>query len=742
MTDVLPGRDPAPSLAPLSFGDALWPAFNALRVPLAVAALAFVVLVVPEQGREIYRVLAQERVAAGAFQYRWLLAMGSLTLLSFVLWQVARLFANVAPLWPEARHNPITQQLLDWGPRLIAIVPLLGASLGVSLSRTVPPRERALAEASPALLSVYADLVRLADEFMIGSLVLLALALTVLVVATLFEKLVFRPKGINSQKLTVLNLWLMFPLAVLASIGYILSQPVQLPQYFGAMPIFALWMVNLAVVLALLSRYYSIAGIPMMVLLSAWALVIEFNGLADNHRIRHGAAPAEMRPDIEWVFDRWLENRADREMYRRAGKPYPVYIVAAEGGGLYAAYQSAKVLSRMQDLCPRFAQHVFTISGVSGGSLGAGMFAALAKDSAPNHPDAACAPEFKAPGALETRADQVLAGDFLSPVIWGALYPDFLQRFIPYPIGALDRARSLEYAFEAAWGKPGAGNTLSDDFMGLCGAQFEGCTKGATPLLALNTTHVESGVQVVLSPARFKEVGYPWTNTPTLYDFFLQGTPVTMPLSTAIGLSARFPWLSPGGWYEYDSTPDDGVAKLDGRATFADGAYVDNSGVATAQKLIRYLRARLATTGRQNDVEFKLISISSTYNPIDMMLLAGAASDRQSELLFPIQTALTAQWGRGFTLQSDAQVDSADAKVAQITFSYTFMPVPLGWQISALSRKYIELFAGRPQECNAADTAIVTTNLTKMLGSIVNRTNCVSADIVKELSPGTRAAQN
>ncbi len=53
---------------------------------------------------------------------------------------------------------------------------------------------------------------------------------------------------------------------------------------------------------------------------------------------------------------------------------------------------------------------------------------------------------------LRNRVKQFLAEDFLSPLGASALFPDVLQRFIPYPaIGAFDRARAFEASLEETW---------------------------------------------------------------------------------------------------------------------------------------------------------------------------------------------------------------------------------------------------------------------------------------------------
>src|SRR5262249_4658032 len=123
----------------------------------------------------------------------------------------------------------------------------------------------------------------------------------------------------------------------------------------------------------------------------------------------------------------WLKNRADLHEY----ETYPVFVVSAEGGGLRAAYYTALVLASIQDRCPAFAQHTFAISGVSGGSLGAAVFAALAARSAKNQAGLSCNLNLPMAGDMATKADKILRQDFLSPLLAFGLYPDLAQRFLP-----------------------------------------------------------------------------------------------------------------------------------------------------------------------------------------------------------------------------------------------------------------------------------------------------------------------
>ena len=93
---------------------------------------------------------------------------------------------------------------------------------------------------------------------------------------------------------------------------------------------------------------------------------------------------------LPWFNDleqKWREGRHHRPGH---DGPIPVILVSTEGGGIRAAYWTANVLAELQDRSQElvrqgeipfdFARHVFSISGVSGGSLGGAIFAGLIKE--------------------------------------------------------------------------------------------------------------------------------------------------------------------------------------------------------------------------------------------------------------------------------------------------------------------------------------------------------------------------
>jgi hypothetical protein len=172
---------------------------------------------------------------------------------------------------------------------------------------------------------------------------------------------------------------------------------------------------------------------PWLVL---WAILI--SPFTDNHggRTLPSATGDPNAPrTISDAFDRWSAGLP-------AGDTGPIYIVAAEGGGIRAAYWAASALQALE-ATPGFREHVFALSGVSGGSVGVAIWAASVRS-------------LMCGGTQGATATEMLAGDFVSPPLAGLFYYDFAQRFIPFPFDDLDRSRGLEESMErAAYRLPG-----------------------------------------------------------------------------------------------------------------------------------------------------------------------------------------------------------------------------------------------------------------------------------------------
>ena len=126
----------------------------------------------------------------------------------------------------------------------------------------------------------------------------------------------------------VLAITIMFSLTVVA-----------VPQALGALTIFNVFVVCLVLSLTLLDVLGRRSGIPFITIGLIVAVVASVFELNNNHGIRTWKRnEAFQKPHVVPAFDAWFRNRKDRQFYEERNQPYPVYIVAARGGGLYTAY--------------------------------------------------------------------------------------------------------------------------------------------------------------------------------------------------------------------------------------------------------------------------------------------------------------------------------------------------------------------------------------------------------------------
>ncbi|MEH1858866.1 MAG: hypothetical protein V7L21_12840 [Nostoc sp.] len=216
-------------------------------------------------------------------------------------------------------------------------------------------------------------------------------------------------------------------------------------------------------------------------------------------------------------------------------------------------------------------------------------------------------------GLLEKKAHELLDKDLLSPLLGAGLFSDFVQRFIFIPIKSLDRARGLEYAFEGGWKSEWGNNPLADSYY-----EHWNLDKDA-PALVLNTTVVGTGERLLLSPFRFNS---PDSKFPPLNDIrtvacSVNEAHINFPLSTAAVLSARFPLVTPVGWFNKCNDANGEPLKNDNKESLtyknglktrlADGGYFENSAFTTARDIGRRLE-KILEDKKISDKTFKMRS--------------------------------------------------------------------------------------------------------------------------------------
>ncbi len=409
-------------------------------------------------------------------------------------------------------------------------------------------------------------------------------------------------------------------------------------------------------------------------------LVILFSRWNDNHAVRTlTTASQDARPTLEQNFDQWYA-RIERLSPHAAIQP--LFIVAAEGGGIRAAYWTATVLTQLQDQNPAFAAHVFAISGVSGGSLGAAVFDSLLADAGPDGA-ASCNVDTAgfAPTPLRSCAQTVLSQDFLAPALAAMLYPDLTQRLLPVPIRGFDRARALEQAWETAWHQVLGNNQFAEPFSAL----WRDNAQRWIPSLFLNSTWVETGQRIITSNVSIQPP--PFSNSIDIFGVL----GADMRLSTAVDNSARFAYLSPAG------TLHDRNGATWGH--IVDGGYFEDSGAATAFDILAALRAQVAPAQWRKLVPVVVV-ISN--DPLVGPTVEDPTADHPapdywlSEALAPMHALLATRVARGAYSRAAIRALAGSTHYFVLGLCNTGVPLPLGWQLSGKARADINRQIAQP----------------------------------------------
>ena len=454
------------------------------------------------------------------------------------------------------------------------------------------------------------------------------------------------------------------------------------PHYAGASAVgpicvLLLWVAAAAPLAAALSVVAARTGWPVLAGLFGLALLFDFLNLNENNAVRQvRGQPPISHPTVEQAFRTWLLSRYDRTDYD-ARRPYPVFVVTAEGGGLGAAYFTAAVLASLQDACPRFAQHAFAISAVSGGSVGAAVFAALAKHNAINGPLPPCT-SLTVPfsGPLRDLADKTLHHDLLSPVVAATLFPNLLQQVLPWPIPAFDNARAFEHQLESSWQQATQSNDFATTFEELEG----GFPTGAVPALFLTATEVETGLPMSVSTLRLCD-----EHQRSIASLADMAPDLQMPLSTAVGLGARIPVIASPGLLSVNGNVRCGYTR--GNRHFVDGAYFENSGTVVALQILAQIwRARSPDLPR-----FAIYVID-----IGGWETLAARPQHGMERFAPLTAMLNARIGHGY-LNRERLLDKlretsslgVTTEVYQFRLTRPRGRVPLAWVLSRASRAEI-----------------------------------------------------
>lgn len=295
---------------------------------------------------------------------------------------------------------------------------------------------------------------------------------------------------------------------------------------------------------------------------------VVFSLWMDNHDVGGrafgrgpGPLPLTSRPSLADAYKIWRSKQPEPGDGRLT-----MVLVASEGGASRAGDWTAEVLGALQEQSGgKLASRLFAISSVSGGSVGAVGYSALLH----------AAPKIT-PDVFAKTLPQFTGKDALSPTLTGLLFPDLLQRFLPY--GFLpDRAEALERAWEVGWDDTCPAIT-KDTCRGLLEKGFLtlGPREGQPwrPILIVNGASEETGRRILTSSVDLGDA--------VDADDFHKIVRRDVQISTAISNGARFPWISPAGTLRRDG-------KRQGH--ILDGGYFDAAGVATLSELAQGIAA-------------------------------------------------------------------------------------------------------------------------------------------------------
>jgi hypothetical protein len=672
-------------------------ALRPARFSFFVALVGAAIFLMVQQGTEILRGLAEPNPDSGHVDfYAVVFFYAALTAWALHSWYWARVLLNDSRSGLAPAHADSSKRAIEWlrvhGPRILGALPPLIVAAACFF---VAPRgyNNSAAGHPKSTLFLFG-----------GSAALLALLLYVF----FFLRRQWletrnpadsRQSDGNRTSLRDPGTWsaaLVFILLAFVLFLLFLLQPVRAGLFIGSGAIVCLAATAWVCVGSLIVLQAGRLRLPLVGLLLAWAMLCSLWN--DNHRVRTVpiepalvAPPASNKPPIQQAFTVWHE--AVQKAYPPGASglspaPRPVFIVATEGGGIRAAYWTAIVLAALQDRSldqrkawteahpgqpapPDFASHLFAVSGVSGGSLGAVVFNALLAENV-GYP-------------MEAKAHDILRQDFLSPTLAAMFFPDLVQRFLPIPIAAADRGAALEKAWEYGWEQTISGtgrvNRLGQPFRKLW-QDWPG--EIPLPALFLNGTRVESGKRIITSNVAI--------NPGSRVDFadaedaevkLRNDGSRDLPLSTAAHMSARFTYVSPAGLL-----PDGGHV--------VDGGYFENSAAATALEVLYEVEGAIQSEHSSEVVVPVVIEIRNgpTKEKPDtgaQPLATPAPSEKRdflSEVLAPVSTLLNTRDARATF--SQAAIESEQDSQEKAPFPNRFLiglhdspvPLPLGWMLS------------------------------------------------------------
>jgi hypothetical protein len=511
-------------------------------------------------------------------------------------------------------------------------------------------------------------------------------------------------------------------------VGWFYADPVSVAPRIGTIGMVVIAMMILTVLGAAAVRVaeltrpprllaaFGIKRTPVVVFAALWLFLAPT--LADPHvsDIRT-IAVASPRDDVGFadVWARW--EAANVPVDSAAVTPdggktvIPLVLVSSSGGGLRAAAWTSFVLDCVFERSPANGDpcggegqgddlgRVAIMSGVSGGSLGLAAYAAHVSDGI-------------AGAEGNGWVDEALGDDYLAAPVGWLFLVDLPRDLLGFGPDISNRAEITERVWEASW--PGDGKGLGRGLWDLWSTTD-------FPPIVFNGASVNDGcgvnVSILDAAGRSPEVPAcsgigaveaapigAFAAKHDLVDFICPDQDVA--LSTAAGMSARFPVISVAGRIAADETHSC-PGRADGAVFVADGGYLEGSGAGTlldAWNALRDSVDRYNTSTTDRCIVPFMIHIDNGYE--SPSVTANDAVPRES--LVPLLAMLNSSSGitvaraeaalafeRRFTIggteievaaTTDGSPVALDSRYARlVTRAHPGVQAPLSWTLSETS---------------------------------------------------------
>ena len=533
--------------------------------------------------------------------------------------------------------------------------------------------------------------------FLFWHLVLLAFVFTIFVSTRTY---IFSSYGLLGSKIGIpvllgagllavfFILFNIFPLSILTMQGCYLSLPILLSGI-----VFYILLLTLLIRLSLWKNINFLLGVVVV------GVIVSMTTVNNYHAVRlvNVQAPVPSVP-LKDYFRQWLLQR--QEEIDQSPGTYPVFLVNSYGGGIRAAAYTNMVFSYLDSTLIQkgknhkgFGHFVFSVSGASGGTIGAAVQCAYRAKYRDLNPNAYSLDSFV----------RFYQHDFLTPVLSNMLGSDIWASATSCHLWR-DRSE-IQEGLWAGFGKGTLQVDLDPEFNALWDTSRQNPARYEVPLLFSNTLNVDDGLKGICAPVALGHGDFPATHfirerIDSLNAHRGKGNPLqSISLMTGAFLSARFPFISPSG-------------KMGPGFHFMDGGAKDNSGASTSENIfIAIARSAISERNLGRDsvfcrlmrkVRFYFVSISNQpYAAPDERQMVSNRFEPISPAVGIINSGINGNaLAADNTLQYRYQQDSALLQGIRSDYCSVwpsafcvpngkgafYCPVlPLGWQISAPS---------------------------------------------------------